>query len=259
VYELSADIYDLMHRARGKDYAGEAAQVCREVRARNADATSLLDVACGTGSHLVHLRNDVSVSGVELDPSMLDVARRRLPGVELHIGDMRTFDLPRRYDAVICLFSAIGYMLRREDLDLAMAAMARHLAPGGVLVVEPWFHPDQWFDGHVVADAANDADIAVARVSRSTRDGILSRFEFHYAVGRPEGIDTFMEPHVMGLWTVEEYSAAMQSAGLAVEHDPVGLIGRGLFIGVAAGSASAPNDGAYRILRRPSSPRPPTA
>jgi hypothetical protein len=42
-----------------------------------------------------------------------------------------------------------------------------------------------------------------------------------------------MERHVMGLWTVEEYSTAMQSTGLAVEHDPVGLFGRGLFVGVA--------------------------
>lgn len=233
VYELSAAIYDLMHRARGKDYAAEAVQVSQEVRARKADATSLLDVACGTGGHLVHWRNDFSVSGVEVDPSMLEVARRLLPGVELHAGDMRTFDLARQYDVVTCLFSAVGYMLRREDLDLAMATMARHLVPGGVLVVEPWFHPDQWFEGHVVADAANEVDIAVARVSRSTRDGNISRFEIHYAVARPEGIETFMEPHVMGLWSVEEYTAAMQSTGLAVEHDPVGLIGRGLFIGVA--------------------------
>ncbi|HWI04299.1 MAG TPA: hypothetical protein VNT52_10845, partial [Acidimicrobiales bacterium] len=105
--------------------------------------------------------------------------------------------------------------------------------PEGVLVVEPWFHPDQWFEGHVTADAASGADIAVARVSRSSRVGNISRFQFHYAVARPEGIDTFMEPHVMGLWTVEEYGAAMRSTGLAVEHDPVGLIGRGLFIGVA--------------------------
>jgi SAM-dependent methyltransferase len=233
VYERSADLYDLMHRARGKNYAAEAGQVSQRVRARKADAKSLLDVACGTGGHLLHLRDHFSVSGVELDPSMLDLARRRLPGVELHTGDMRTFDLARRFDAVTCLFSAIGYMLDREGLYLAMAAMARHLALGGVLVVEPWFHPDQWFEGHVVADAANDDDIAVARVSRSTREGNTSRFEFHYAVARPESIETFMEPHVMGLWTIEEYSAAMESAGLAVEHDPVGLIGRGLFIGVA--------------------------
>ena len=201
VYELSADVYDLMHRARGKDYAAEAGQVSQRVLARKADAKSLLDVACGTGGHLVHFRDEFSVSGLELDPSMLDVARRRLPGVELHAGDMRTFDLARRYDAVICLFSAIGYMLGREDLDLAMATMTRHLAPGGVFVVEPWFHPDHWFEGHLIADAANDLDIAVARVSRSTREGNISRFEFHYAVARPESIDTFIEPQVMGLWT----------------------------------------------------------
>jgi SAM-dependent methyltransferase len=177
VYELSADVYDLIHRAQGKDYAAEAAQVAHEVRARKADAASLLDVACGTGGHLLYLRDDFSVGGVELDPAMLEVARRRLPEAELHAGDMRTFDMGRRYDAVTCLFSAVGYMLRREDLDLAMATMARHLVPGGVLIVEPWFHPDQWFDGHVVADAANEVDVAVARVSRSTRDGNTSRFE----------------------------------------------------------------------------------
>ena len=108
MYELSAAVYDLMHRARGKDYAAEVVQVSREIRARKADATSLLDVACGTGGHLLHLRNDFSVSGVELDPSMLELARRRLPDVELQAGDMRTFDLGRRYDAVTCLFSAVG-------------------------------------------------------------------------------------------------------------------------------------------------------
>lgn len=233
VYGRSAEIYDLMHRSAGKDYAAEAAQVSLVVRTRHAGATTLLDVGCGTGSHLLHLQKDFAVTGVELDPAMLAVARRRLPDVELHAGDMRTFALGRRYDAVICLFSAIGYMLRLDDLDLAMAAMARHLAPGGVLVVEPWFHPEHWFDGHVGAEAATEAGVAVARVSRSARDGNLSRFEFHYAVARPTGIDTFLEPHVMGLWTVEEYGAAMRSTGLAIEHDPVGLIGRGLFIGVA--------------------------
>jgi SAM-dependent methyltransferase len=233
VYELSAEVYDLIHQAMGKDYATEAGQVSQEIRARKADASSLLDVACGTGGHLMHLRSDFAVCGVEVDPSMIEVARRRLPGVELHGGDMRTFALARRFDAVTCLFSAVGYMLRREDLDLAMATMARHLVPGGVLVVEPWFHPDQWFEGHVVAEAANEADIAVARVSRSTREGNISRFDFHYAIARPDGIETFVEPHAMGLWTTEEYRAAMESTGLAVDHDPVGLIGRGLFIGVA--------------------------
>jgi len=74
MYERSADIYDLVHRARGKDYAAEAIQVAREVRARNPGATSLLDVACGTGGHLLHLRTDFSVAGVELDAHLRSIA-----------------------------------------------------------------------------------------------------------------------------------------------------------------------------------------
>jgi hypothetical protein len=77
-------------------------------------------------------------------------------------------------------------------------------------------------------------DCFCARTRRHCKpDGNISQFEFHYAIARPEGIHTFMEPPVMDLWRVEEYGASMQSTGLAVEHDPVGLTGRGLFIGVA--------------------------
>ena len=41
---------------------------------------------------------------------MLGIARHRLPGVPLHLADMRDFDLPERFDAVTCLFSSIGYL-----------------------------------------------------------------------------------------------------------------------------------------------------
>lgn len=233
VYERSAAIYNLMNRAAGKNYAAESAQVTAAIRSRHPDASRLLDVACGTGGHLEYFRQEFSVTGIEPDPAMLQVARRSVPDVPLHEGDMRSFDLGATFDAVTCLFSAVGYMLRRDDLDAAMASMARHLTPGGVLVIEPWFHPHQWWDGHVVAEAANDAGVAVARVSRSSRAGTTSHVDFHYTIARADGVETFVEPHDLGLWTIDEYRAAMDSAGLDVQHDPNGLIGRGIFIGVA--------------------------
>src|SRR4051812_43154808 len=209
MYERSAEIYDLMYRSQGKDYGAESARVVAEIRSRNRGAANLLDVACGTGGHLNHLRHEFSVTGLELDPAMLKEAQRRLPDVALHVGDMRTFDLGLRFDAVTCLFSAIGYMLTRDDLDAAIGAMARHLAPDGVLVIEPWFSPDQWWDGHVVAEAANENGIAVARVSHSSRQGAISRFAFHYAVARASGVETFVEPHELRLWTLEEYESSL--------------------------------------------------
>ena len=64
---------------------------------------------------------------------------------------MRSFDLGRRFDAVTCLFSSIGYLLTPEDLEQGIARMAAHVAPGGVLVVEPWFTPDAWRPGSLPA------------------------------------------------------------------------------------------------------------
>ena len=93
-----------------------------------AGCTSLLDVACGTGGHLVHLRRWYEVMGVDIDAGMLDEARRRLPGDTFVEGDMRSFRLHRTFDAVSCLFSSIGYMRseagsarRRGDHGVASA------------------------------------------------------------------------------------------------------------------------------------------
>jgi len=69
---------------------------------------------------------------------MLQLAASRLPGVPLHPGDMRDFDLGERFDVVTCLGSSIAWMTTDADMRRAVANMARHLHPGGVLLIEPW-------------------------------------------------------------------------------------------------------------------------
>ena len=167
-YQRSADVYDVMNAARGKSYGDEAATLLRLIRQHVADAESLLDVACGTGLHLSHLRHDLRVEGIEPHPRLRAIARDRLDGVPVHDGDMRTFDLGRRFDVVTCLFSAIGYMLNLEDLRTAIGQMAAHVSPGGLLVVEPWFHPEAWIDGLVMAESATTEDMAITRLSHSS-------------------------------------------------------------------------------------------
>jgi hypothetical protein len=58
-----------------------------------------------------------------------------------------------RFDANSCLFSSIGYLLSAADLNTAVANMAEHLNPCGVLIVEPWIHPDAWDVDRRVAEA----------------------------------------------------------------------------------------------------------
>ena len=59
-------------------------------------------------------------------------------------GNMLDFDLGRQFDVVTCLFSSIGYVKTVPNMKRAVANMSRHLKPGGVLVLEPWFTPEDW-------------------------------------------------------------------------------------------------------------------
>jgi SAM-dependent methyltransferase len=229
MFTRSARFYDAIYSF--KDYPAEAAKVDAIIKERKPDARSLLDVACGTGLHLEHLRGRYEAEGLDLDPELLAIARERLPGVPLHEGDMTTFDLGRRFDAVICLFSSIGYALTVEDLTRAVAALARHVEPDGVVVVEPWITPDAWDEDHLGAVFVDEPDLKIARVNLPERDGRLSRFVFHYLVLTSEGVERFEELHELGLFTHEEYVDAFRAAGLEVEHDPEGLMGRGLYVG----------------------------
>jgi SAM-dependent methyltransferase len=232
-YEHSAAAYDVLHAARGKDYRREAAMVVDRVRRHLPGASSVLDVACGTGLHLAAFAElGFDVEGVDLSGSMIDEARRRVPGAFLHQGDMRTFRLARRFDAVVCLFSSIGYMRTPADLATALATMRDHLVEGGVLVVEPWFEPDHWHDGAVFAEGAEAGGLAVARASRSWREGDESRIEMHFAVARSDRTWSFTELHRMGLMTTAAQLEVYRDIGLVAEHEHPGLTDRGLFVAV---------------------------
>jgi len=227
-----AEVYDLIYRGRGKDFRAEAADLAELIRARKPDATSLLDVACGTGEHLRFLREHFAeVAGVELSPAMRAVATAKLPGVPVTGGDMRDFALGRTFDAVTCMFSSVAYMPTVADLRAAIARMAQHLAAGGVLVLEPWFFPEQFADGHVAGHVVRDAGRTVSRVSRSVRVDGVTRMESQYLVADDRGIEHFAQVEMITLFDESDYLQAVELAGCAAEFVADRLSDRGLVVG----------------------------
>lgn len=230
-YQKSAAYYDAIYSF--KDYARESEVLHGLIQQhKRSTGNQLLEVACGTGAHLAFLRERYHVEALDLSEDMLVVARQKFPEVTFHQGDMRGFDLSRRFDGVMCLFSSIGYMQTLADLQAAIANMGRHLADGGVLLIEPWFGPEQFrpntLHGGLMADTAT---LKICRMSVSRVEGRLSIMEMHHLVGMPEGIEHFVERHEMGLFTPDEYRQAFAQAGLQVQFDAQGLDGRGMYIG----------------------------
>ena len=229
MFDRSQRLYDLVYSF--KDYAGEARRLVELIEERRPGARSLLDVACGTGKHLAELRvRFPDAEGLDLDEGLLALARERMPEVTFHHGDMTSFELGRRFDVVTCLFSAIGYVGTEERLHAAVAAMARHLEPGGVLLVEPWLEPHAWIPGHLHLLTVDEPDVKVARATVSGVEGPLSTMDFHYLVVTNDGVEHFSEHHEAALFTRAEMTGAFEAAGLVVEHDEEGLIGRGLYL-----------------------------
>jgi hypothetical protein len=145
-------------------------------------------------------------------------------------ADMTDFDLGRSYDVVTCLFSAIGRVMTFERLERAIACMARHVCPGGALIVEPWFTPDQWKPGSLFVHAGEIGTTKVCRMSLSGREGDTSTLLYHYLRGTPENVEHYTERLELALFTRDEMTWAFESAGMAVRYDSEGLMGRGLYL-----------------------------
>lgn len=229
-YTRSAAFYDVIHA--GKPYADEAAAVHTRIQAHlRSGGDTLLDVGCGTGNHAAHLRGHYRVEGLDLEERLLRIARERYPDAAFHQGDMTDFDLGRRFDAVTCLFSAIGYARTEDALRRTIAGFARHLRPGGVAVVEPWLTPERFTPGMPKLDVFESPELKVARMGRTEWEGDLSVIVFVHMVGHPGGIDHWEDRHLLGLFTHPQMLDAFAAAGLeVVEYDPHGLIGRGLYV-----------------------------
>ncbi len=246
MFHGTAHVYDLIYAADGKDYARESHDIHELIQQRFPRASTLLDVACGTGGHLAYLQRHYDVVGVDADPAMLEQARTRLPGIQLVEADMRSFRLDRHFDAVTCLFSSIGYMTSTDELDVAVANMARHLNPRGVLIIDGWVLPEEW-KGTVSTDidtAVTDA-VKVARVVHATREGITTRLDMHHLVARDSGVDYIIDHHQLTLFARQEYQTAFQQAELRVDTTQSPMPGRDRYIGQQATSMQQPNGFAH--------------
>lgn len=236
VYDVGeSQVYDDFYRGRGKDFAAEARLLVDcATRVRGAPPRDFLDVACGTGEHLHQAKRyapGVEVHGVELSSQMCAIARAKV-GNTIVCDDMRDFALAREFDLVTTLTSSIGYVATPAELARTVCTMARHLRPGGVLLVDPYWTEEQVYPHHVAADVVEENGTTIARLARSDRAGRRVRHMAHYLVTTHDDVEHFTHEQTMTAFTRQEYLDAITAAGLQARHlDARAFPQRGLFLG----------------------------
>ena len=132
MFDRIAAVYDLMnsvmtagmhHRWRGR--AADLAEV--------GPGSTALDVATGTGDLAIELaRRGAEVTGSDFAPAMLELARKKAPGLTFEEGDALSLRYPdETFDAVTVGFGARNF----SDLDRGLEEMTRVARRGGRVVV----------------------------------------------------------------------------------------------------------------------------
>jgi ubiquinone/menaquinone biosynthesis C-methylase UbiE len=131
VYEKEAHKYDReMNFFDRLLFAGGREWVCAQA------VGEVLEIGIGTGRNLPHYGDDVRLTGVELSPAMLEIARARAHElgreVDLRVGDAQALEFgDESFDTVVCTLS----LCTIPDDRAAVAEMRRVLRPGGRLLL----------------------------------------------------------------------------------------------------------------------------
>lgn len=127
-----------LYEARFPDPERLAGRWTEETLRRYGSGPRVLDLGCGTGRDAAYLQSQGrTVTGADLSDAMLRHASREHPGPEYLRADLREFDLgARRFDAVVCLDSALLYCRTGAETDTFLTSCRRCLDPGGLLFAE---------------------------------------------------------------------------------------------------------------------------
>src|SRR5262245_23162673 len=138
-YALVADLYDHVGPYRSR------ADIAFFLNEAVNCGSPVVELGCGTGRVLIPIaRAGVEIVGVDSSPHMLKVCRERLEHepdavrarVRLEQGDMRAFDLGRRFTLATLPFRPFQHLLTVADQLACLAAIRRHLVDGGRLILD---------------------------------------------------------------------------------------------------------------------------
>ena len=116
--------------SRGEDVHGEATFVTGLVE----PPARVLDAGCGTGRVAIRLAElGYDVVGVDLDASMLAMAREEAPELDWRVGDLAVLDTGQVFDVVLVAGNTIP-LLEPDTLQSAARHLAAQVDAGGLLV-----------------------------------------------------------------------------------------------------------------------------
>lgn len=161
-YNDFAKYYDLFFQQ--KDYEKEVEFIKSVIKKNNTPHESILDVGCGTGTHLHLLKDEFKkLYGVDISKKILDIAIKKVPRANFQEGNMQDFKINKKFDVITCLYSVFNYNLDMKSAIKTLKNFYKHLKPDGIVIIA--LYNERNTEKQISLHIGEDEDTKVAKIN----------------------------------------------------------------------------------------------
>jgi len=212
LYKKFAKYYDLCYSK--KDYLKETKFLNHLIKINHIKGKKILDVGCGTGNHDIYMeKQGFSITGIDLNQEMLNIARKKNDSIKWLQGDMKTFNIHKKFDIIICLFSTIHYNLDYKELKKTLTNFFKHLKKNGLLIFDMGFNEERWKTGHIHLKHWSNNSIHLIRFSKTKRKGKYGFLNMAYILYKKNKFYFKKEKHKIRIFETLKIRNLIKSMG----------------------------------------------
>jgi len=189
-WSKSAAFYDaILGKQRFVKSAAFIAKILEREKVKN-----VLELGCGTGLYLAPLKKKgFAIEGLDISKQML--AEAKPIGVPLYRADMSTFEIPKKYDAILCLNSSLILLPNMRAIAKTLKRCHSHLKPDGTLILDLPHHekeiPESDGEKRIERRVTKDGRLVVHTYSYRKKNKWIE--EWHGSIGKHKFTERFEE------------------------------------------------------------------
>jgi len=215
-YTRFAFAYDKM--MENVDYVRWADYIDKLFAVHNYRPKSILDIACGTGSATVLLaQKGYSMSGIDRAREMILKAREKSKKLGVNIllwqQDMEHLAVSKPYDAALCLYDSINYIITEEDMSQFFQRVSEALVPNGIFIFDITTEYNIVKHFHMKTFAETEENFSYIWRNMYSHKEKLCKTILTFFLKDNDQYQKYEELHIQKIYTVSEIKNLLEQAG----------------------------------------------
>lgn len=179
----------------------------------------LLDAGCATGRQIEELEaRGRRVIGLDNDPLMLAAARLNGVRAPLVCGDLRRLPFRSVFSGALCLESPLAHLIDDNEFLTALQNLRRALLPGGRLIIDDYDYVGMFWPGSMGRMRMEIGPIRILESHDYDERSRVWTMKQRFAVNEEGRTRRFAVTHHLKMRTPDDYAAALERAGFAIQE-----------------------------------------